>query len=118
MQENEIIIAVRVPIPADGTKTNYQKFSQPASRFAIVGCAVMRFADGKTNIAFTGVSDNAFRASNAETVLGHTINDNSIAAAANAAVQSVIFLSDHYASAEYRKHLAKVYLKKALKAVS
>ncbi len=100
LQENEIIIAIRVPIPPEGTKATYQKFSQPASRFAIVGCAVVRFPDGKTNIAFTGISDNAFRADNAE-----------------AALSAVIFLSDHYASAEYRKHLAKVYLKKALQAV-
>ena len=101
LQENEIITAIRVPIPPEGTKATYQKFSQPASRFAIVGCAVVRFPDGKTNIAFTGVSDNAFRADSAE-----------------AALSCVIFLSDHYASAEYRKHLAKVYLKKALQAVS
>ena len=101
LQENEIIVAVRIPVPPEGTKATYQKFSQPASRFAIVGCAVMKFPGGKTNIAFTGVSDNAFLASNAETALS-----------------GVIFLSDHYASAEYRKHLAKVYLKKALQAVS
>ncbi len=99
--ENEIITAVRVPIPPEGTKATYQKFVQPASRFAIVGCAAIRFPDGKTNIALTGVSDNAFRADDGE-----------------AALSGVIFLSDHYASAEYRKHLAKVYLKKALKAVS
>ncbi|HEU5164944.1 MAG TPA: xanthine dehydrogenase family protein subunit M [Chitinophagaceae bacterium] len=101
LQENEIIVAVRIPVPPEGTKATYQKFSQPASRFAIVGCAVVRFPDGKTNIAFTGISDNAFRADSAE-----------------AALSGVIFLSDRYASAEYRKHLAKVYLKKALQAVS
>ena len=101
LQENEIIISVIVPSLPEGTKTTYQKFPQPASRFAIVGCAVVRFPDGKTNIAFTGIADNAFRASNAETDFS-----------------GVIFLSDRYASAEYRKHLAKVYLKKALQAVS
>ena len=119
LQHNEIIVAIRIPVPAQGTKTSYQKFSQPASRFAIVGCAVMRFPDGKTNIAFTGVSDNAFRDSNAEAVLsGKEISNDSIVAAAKAAVQSVNILSDHYASEEYRKHLAKVYLKKALQAVA
>lgn len=119
LQENEIIIAVRVPIPPEGTKATYKKLAHPASRFAIVGCAVVRFADGKTNIAFTGVADHAFRASNAEAaVSGKAINDDSIAAATNTAVQGVIFLSDHHASAEYRKHLTKVYLKKALQAVT
>ena len=119
LQENEIIIAVRVPVPPAGTKTTYKKLAHPASRFAIVGCAVVRFADGKTNIAFTGISDHAFRASSTEAVVaGKAINEDAIAAAANIAVQGVIFLSDHHASAEYRKHLAKVYLKKALQAVT
>jgi carbon-monoxide dehydrogenase medium subunit len=119
LQDSEIIIALRIPVPANGTKTTYQKFVQPASRFAIVGCAVMRFADGKTTIAFTGVSDNAFRDSNAENVLsGKEINDASITEAVNAALQNVDVMGDHYASGEYRKHLAKVYLKKALQAVA
>ena len=119
LQDNEIIIAIRIPVPADGTKTSYQKFSQPASRFAIAACAVMRFPDGKTNIAFTGVSDNAFRDSNAEAVIsGKPINDDSISAAMNAAMQGVNVLGDHFASAEYRKHLGKIYLKKALQAVA
>jgi carbon-monoxide dehydrogenase medium subunit len=119
LKDNEIIVAIRIPVPAQGTKTSYQKFSQPASGFAIAGCAVMRFPDGKTHIAFTGVSENAFRDSNAEAVVsGKEINNDSIAAAAKAAAHGVNILSDHYASEEYRKHLAKVYLGKALKAVA
>jgi carbon-monoxide dehydrogenase medium subunit len=96
----EIITSIRVPIPAEGTKATYQKFAQPASRFAIVGCAVVRFPDGRTTIAFTGVADNAFLANS------------------EADLSGVNFLSDHFASAEYRQHLAKVYLKRALEAVS
>lgn len=119
LHENEIIIAIRIPIPPEGTKTTYQKFSQPASRFAIVGCAVVRFPDGKTNIAFAGVSENAFRDGKAEAaVSGKAINDDSIAAAMNAADQGRDVLGDQFASAEYRNHLAKVYLKKALQAVT
>ncbi len=119
LQSDEMIIAIRIPLPPPGTKTAYQKFIQPASRFAVVGCAVMRFADGKTNIAFTGVSDCAFRDSNAEKIIsGKAINAASISAAINGAVQNTNILDDHYASEEYRKHLAKVYLKKALLVVS
>ena len=118
LQDGEIIVAIRVPVPAAGTKMSYQKFVQPASRFAIVGCAVMRTADGKTNIAFTGVSDNAFRDGNAENaVSGKALNSDSISAATGAAVNNISVLGDHFASEEYRKHLAKVYLKKALHAV-
>ena len=118
LQDKEIITAIRIPIPAEGTKTSYQKFQQPASRFAIAGCAVMRFPDGKTNIAFTGVSENAFRDTAAENeVSGKALNEDSISAAANAAVSNITVMGDHFASGEYRKHLAKVYLKKALEAV-
>src|SRR5690349_784267 len=35
LQEDEIIIAVRIPIPENGTKNIYLKFPQPASRFAL-----------------------------------------------------------------------------------
>jgi carbon-monoxide dehydrogenase medium subunit len=119
LQDDEIILAIRIPHPPEGTKSFYQKFEQPASRFAIVGCAVMRFPDGKTNIAFTGISDNAFRDSGAENaVSGKPITADTIAAAQNAALQGVNILSDHYASEEYRRHLASVYLKKALQAVA
>ena len=84
-----------------------------------MGCAVMRFADGRTNIGFTGVSDHAFRDKNAElAVSGKELTEATIDAAADAALQGVRIASDHHASAEYRKHLAEVYLKKALKAVS
>lgn len=119
LQPDEIITAIRIPAPAEGTKTTYQKFEQPASRFAIVGCAVMRLPDGKTNIAFTGVADHAFRDANAEAgVSGRPLNNDTIAAAINAALNGVAILSDHYASEEYRGHLAKVYLKKALEAIA
>ena len=119
LQDKEIITAIRIPIPPDGTKTTYQKFAQPASRFAIAACAVMRFPDGKTNIAFAGVSENAFRDTAAENeVSGKALNDDSISAAASAAISNVTVMGDHFASDEYRRHLAKVYLKKALDAVN
>jgi carbon-monoxide dehydrogenase medium subunit len=119
LQDNEIITAVRIPIPPEGTSTAYEKFSQPASRFAIVGCAVMRFKDGRTNIAFTGVSGTPFRDQGAErAVSAKPLNDQTISAAMVAALKDVQLLNDHYASAEYREHLARVYLKRALQAVS
>ncbi|OQP61737.1 carbon monoxide dehydrogenase [Niastella vici] len=115
LEPNEIITAVRIPVPANGAKSTYQKFAQPASRFALAACAVMRFADGKTNIAFTGVGENAFRDTGAEqAITGKAIDENTINAAVNAALEGVTVMSDHYASEAYRKHLAKVYLKKAL----
>lgn len=114
LEENEIITAIHFPIPTG--KSVYLKFPQPASRFAIVGCAVVRNGD-KTNIAFTGVSSNAFRDKAAEKAAGK-LDNAAIENASTAAAEGVKILGDLYASEKYRKHLAKVYLKRALMSVA
>ena len=66
LQEDEIIIEIKIPIPPANSGTSYQKFMQPASRFAIVGCAaVVTKSNGnceRVRVAFSGLGDNAFRA--------------------------------------------------------
>ena len=115
----EIITTIRVPVPPPGSKMIYLKFSHPASRFAIVGCAVLRMASGKTNIAFSGVADSPFRDKGAEQVLAdQALEEANIEAAVKAAVKDVAVMGDHFASEDYRRHLARVYLKKALQAVA
>ncbi|MEM8578950.1 MAG: FAD binding domain-containing protein, partial [Pseudomonadota bacterium] len=58
LDEGEIITAVKMPIPE---VSNYQKFVQPASRFALVGVFVAKYADG-VRVAITGASnDGVFR---------------------------------------------------------
>ena len=119
LQNNEIITSIRIPVPAGGSKSVYLNFEQPASRFAIIGCAVLKNKDGRINIAFTGASEFPFRESEAEKYLtGKPLNSENIEKAVNVAFNGVDFLSDHYASADYRKHLAQTYLKKALQAVA
>ncbi len=119
LQEDEIITTIRIPVPEAGSKMVYLKFSHPASRFAVVGCAVLRFPGEKTNIAFTGVADTPFRDTAAENLVsGKPLDALNIEAAVNAAADGVNILSDNYASGEYRKHLAKVYLKRALNSVA
>jgi carbon-monoxide dehydrogenase medium subunit len=118
LHEDEIITAIRIPIPTEGSKMVYLKYSNPASRFAVVGCAVLRFPGEKTNIAFTGVADAPFRDIEAEqAVSGKPLETVNIEAAVNAAADKVNILSDNFASQEYRKHVAKVFLKRALEAV-
>lgn len=115
LDEGEIITAVHFPIPEAGTKSTYQKFVQPASRFAIVGCAVVKQPSGSTRVAFSGVSDNAFRDTEVENAVQ---SGESPESAASKAAEGVSIMSDHYASEDYRKHLAKVYAKRALLAVA
>lgn len=120
--ETDILTAIHIPIPSKGSKSTYKKFPQPASRYALVGCAVQLSMDGgkvsDCSIAFTGVSDAAFRDSGAETALkGKALNAESIQAAAAACAEGVDIMSDHFASEEYRKHLAGVFLRRALEAL-
>ena len=118
--DDEMIITINIPKPDVLTNSAYVKFEQPASRFAIVGCAVsLETSEGicqNIRIAYTGVSDAAFRDYAAEKVLtGNSLTKEIIAAACAAAAENVPIQSDHFASDTYRKHLAKVYLKRALK---
>ena len=119
--EQELITEIRLPIPAAGTTSAYAKFMQPASRFAIVGCAVMITQSGGTctdvRVGFTGVSDMPFRDAGVENALkGKAPTAENIAAAAAHAAQGMDILSDHFASETYRQHLATVYAKRALTA--
>ncbi len=115
----EIITEVRVPAQPSNSGASYMKFAQPASRFAIVGCAAVVAKNGATaesvRVAFTGVADRAFRDTAVENALsGQSLDEASIAAAAKKAADGQHLLSDHFASENYRRHLAKVYAKRAL----
>ncbi len=121
LADNEILTEIRVPVPSGNTRSAYAKFMQPASRFAIVGCAAMISADGDTcsgaSIAFTGVSDAAFKDNNVSSALeGNTLNSGNIESAANGAAQGVDIMGDHFASEDYRQHLARVFAGRAISA--
>lgn len=120
LDEGEIVTSIHIPKLAEGQQTAYRKFMQPASRFAIVGCgASVTVDDGQitdAKVAFTGVSDAAFLDEGvADALIGQPANLETIEAAANAAAEGDIHINeDHFASQAYRKHLAKVYAKRAL----
>lgn len=123
LAENEIITEIRVPALPANTKSSYQKFVQPASRFAIVGAAVAVTENNgvcnRARVSLTGVSNYAYRETAVEDALvGKPLTKENIEAAANAAAEGMEILSDHFASEEYRKHLAKTYVKRALMAAS
>ena len=104
LENNEIITAVRFPKIVNG---NYQKFFQSASRFAVVGVAAVKEGNS-VKVGVTGVADTPYRATAVENAYDGT------ASAASHAVDQVDVMSDHFADKEYRAHLAKVFVKKAL----
>ena len=128
LEEGELITEIHIPDPTSSDTPNswrstYQKFAQPASRFAIVGCAVnlQLSADGvieQAFVAFNGISDHAYRATSVENALiGRTLSDETAAGACEGATaEAELIMSDHYAGEEYREHLAKVVCKRAISA--
>ena len=126
LAEGEIITEIHIPDPSssatpNGWYANYEKFDQPASRFAIVGCAVnLQLAENgdveQAFVAFNGVSDYAYRAKAVEAALiGKQLTEEVVNAAAQAATEDAsMIMSDHYADETYRKHLATVICKRSI----
>ena len=112
LDDGEIVTAVSMPIPE---KANYQKFVQPASRFALVGVFVAKFAGG-VRVAVTGASnEGVHRWAEAEAAL---TADFSAVAIAGLTVSADNLIADLHGSPEYRAHLVKVMTGRAVAAAS
>ena len=109
LEPDEIITAVRFPIPSAG---GYAKFKSPASRYALVGVCVAKQA-GKVRVAVTGAGPGVFRVGAMEAALENSFTPDAIAAVK---VSSENLSSDIHADAEYRAHLVTVMAKKAVAA--
>ena len=112
LNEDEIILSVRFPVPSF---SSYQKFIQPASRFAMVGVFLSNFGN-ETRVAVTGASEEGvYRWSEAEAALNENFSE---AALDNLSIESEGMINDIHASKEYRAHLVKVMTKRAVKSAS
>jgi carbon-monoxide dehydrogenase medium subunit len=111
LNDDEIITAVSFPKPS---KAAYQKFPNPASRYAIVGVMVAEVG-GETRVAVTGAGPSAFRWSEAESALSGNFSADALS---GLSVASDDLNSDIHASADYRAHLVGVMAKRAVSAAS
>jgi carbon-monoxide dehydrogenase medium subunit len=124
VQPNEIVTEVRVPKPAQPNAAVYLKVPQSASGFAIVGVAAqLKLNQGKceeASIGVTGLAPKAFRAKSVEDALrGKALDEATIvAAAAKADADASDALEDIHASGDYRRHLARVYAKRAVQSAT
>lgn len=110
LEEGEIITGVRFPVPQ---AANYQKFEQPASRFAMVGVFVAKFSNG-VRVAVTGASeDGVFRWTEAETALSQDFGPDALT---GLSVAPTGMISDLHGTSEYRAHLVAVMTKRAVAA--
>ncbi|RVH89979.1 xanthine dehydrogenase family protein subunit M, partial [Sinorhizobium meliloti] len=109
LEDGEIVTAVRFEAPA---KAAYQKFPNPASRYAMTGVFVVRRDDGGVRVAVTGAgSDGVFRHRDLEAALAANWSPGAVA---NVQVDDSDLLSDIHASAAYRANLVKVMTKRAV----
>lgn len=106
-------VLTQIKLPAVSGSSAYEKFAHPASGYAVCGVAAC-IDGGDVKVALTGATYKVTRLTGVEDALKGGAID---AAAIDAAVENVgdqDWAGDHFASAEYRAHLAKVYAKRAL----
>jgi carbon-monoxide dehydrogenase medium subunit len=109
LEPAEIVTAVRFPKIA---QANYQKFRNPASRYAIVGVFVAR-TPGGVRVAVTGAGPCVFRVPAMESALAASFTPDAIR---DIAIPDAGLNSDIHASAEYRAHLVNVMARRAVQA--
>jgi carbon-monoxide dehydrogenase medium subunit len=123
--ENELLTAVEIPVQGAGQSSAYAKFPHPASRYAVIGAAVLLTVDGgrcsAASVVLGGLTPAPSRASKVEAALvGQALTAQAIAKASaeTAAGLGDDLLGDIYASAEYRRSVAHVYVRRALSAAA
>lgn len=125
LADEELLTAVLVPAVKAGEGTAYAKFSHPASRYAVIGAAAfVTVRDGtcqSARVAVGGLVPRATRASSVESALaGQKLSVEAIEKAA-AKVGGDLggdVLGDIYASADYRRAMAAVFVRRAIAAAA
>jgi len=109
LEPNEIIKAVRFPVPL---AAGYMKLHHPASRFALVGVFVAKTKNG-VRAAVTGAGPCVFRLKDAEALLDKNFSSDALA---KFTVKPDNLNTDLHATAEYRAHAIAVMLGRAVDA--
>jgi carbon-monoxide dehydrogenase medium subunit len=119
--EHDLLTAVEVPPAAAGQGSAYVKFTHPASRYAVIGVAAVVGISGGTctsaAVVLGGLVPSPLRAAAVEKALvGQPPSLDVIASAAAAVAQDLKgeVLGDLFASADYRRATAPVWVKRAI----
>lgn len=112
LEPDELLTEIRVP-KVPGAGFSYQKFQRRAQDWAIVGAMAVR--NGGTRVALVNMGATPLRAVAVEEALG---GGASIAEAAERAAEGTDPSEDVNATPEYREHLARILVRRALEAAS
>jgi aerobic carbon-monoxide dehydrogenase medium subunit len=108
---DELLVEVRVP-KVGGLGWSFQKFNRRAPDWAIVGVAAV-VGDGHTGVALVNMGSTPLRAIAVEQALASGASAADAAAVADEGTEPT---SDTNASADFRRHLARVLTERALQA--
>jgi carbon-monoxide dehydrogenase medium subunit len=120
LEPTEILREVRVPDPGPRSGGAYLKLERKVGDFATAAVGVqVSFDDGRVRragIALTGVGPTNIRAVEAEEALaGAALDDDAIRGAAELAAKAAQPQSDVRGSAEYKRHVVRVFTERALR---
>lgn len=116
---DEILTEIRIPHMAPGAGHAVEEFARRKGDFAIVGVAAIVERDGerctRARVVACGIGGAPARLRGAEqTLLSDGLGEKAIRAAALRAAEEVDPLSDPNGSADYRRHLVEVLVRRAL----
>lgn len=122
LEPDEILTSLRIPKAGPGEGSAYDKLGRRGGRsdYAVAGAAAwVKKSNGSieaARVAVTGVGTKPQLADGvAEALVGTDGSDDAVKAAAEKAVDGITVLEDLYGSEEYKTHLAKVYVARAVK---
>lgn len=125
LEEQDVLTAVSVQRAQPGQGSAYVKFAHPASRYAVVGVAASLTADGgrctAAAVAIGSLVPAPIRAVSVEGALtGQTLGPDTVASAARATDADLgdDILGDVFASSDYRRAIAPVYIERAVAAAA
>jgi carbon-monoxide dehydrogenase medium subunit len=119
LEDDELLTEIRVPTPSARAGGTYLKLERKIGDFATVGAAVQLELSngtiGRAGIALTGVGSTNVHATEAEASLaGAEPTEEAFAEAGRLAAASTNPVSDVRGSAEYKRHVVEVFVRRGL----
>jgi carbon-monoxide dehydrogenase medium subunit len=119
LAEGELVTGINIPIPGPHGGCYLKLGRYRGEDLAQASVAVLALPGHRYRIAFGAVAPAAFRASGIEACLeNRALDDASLAEAADLVPGAISPISDLRASAEYRTHMGRVMLVRALRAAA